>query len=405
MKKTLWVVSGGIEAVPGIICAKEMGLHVVVSDGNKDAPGFKYADDTIVVSTYDVEASKEAAIEYNIKKRFINGVICMSADVPITVASIACALNLPSISMKTAIISADKLLMKNCFVEGGVPIPWFSSVKSYDNLKEIVRRKGFPLIIKPVDNRGARGVLRLTANVNLWWAYNYALEHSASKRVIVEEYLEGLQISTETIILNGKAYTPGFSERNYEFLDTFAPYVIENGGQQPPSISFEKQFSIKKVAEKAARVMGINNGIAKGDIVLTKKGPKVIEMAARLSGGWFSSHQIPIATGVNIIKIAICIAIGIEILPQEIIPKYNKAVAIRYFFAKHGCIKNIKNIVLAKNKKNVHELCFFVQPGDIVKSVTDHTKRLGFVITSGETKEDAVKNAEFIVNLIEIEII
>ena len=78
--KTLLVISGGLEAVPGILKAKEMGLHVVVSDYNPEAPGFAYADDQIIASTYDVAETVAAAENYHKNVRPIDGVICVSSD-------------------------------------------------------------------------------------------------------------------------------------------------------------------------------------------------------------------------------------------------------------------------------------------------------------------------------------
>jgi hypothetical protein len=89
LHKTLWIVSGGIEAVPGIRLAKELGHYVVVSDGNPNAPGFQYADEAIVVSTYDIVGTVEEAIQYQRERRTIDGVICIAADVPLTVANVA----------------------------------------------------------------------------------------------------------------------------------------------------------------------------------------------------------------------------------------------------------------------------------------------------------------------------
>ncbi len=135
--KTILIISGGTEAIPGVQCAKAMDLHVVVSDRNKDAPGFDYADDRILASTYDVAATVAAARDYHHKVRPIDGVICMSADVPLTVASVAAELGLPGLSLKTAQLAADKLAMKQCFRDKRVAIPWFSEVESRQHLRQL----------------------------------------------------------------------------------------------------------------------------------------------------------------------------------------------------------------------------------------------------------------------------
>ncbi len=86
--KTLWVISGGVEAIPTIRRARDQGLRVVVSDGNPEAPGFRYAHTAIVASTYDAEATVQAARQYTSANQRIDGVLCAAADVPVTVASL-----------------------------------------------------------------------------------------------------------------------------------------------------------------------------------------------------------------------------------------------------------------------------------------------------------------------------
>jgi biotin carboxylase len=401
-KKTLLIISGGIEAVPGIQRARDMGYHVVVSDRDPVAPGFKIADDYMIADTYGIDQTIEAAVKYHRSVRPINGVMCMAADVPLTVAAVAEALKLPGIPMGAARLAGDKLAMKKCFSNQGIPIPWFAAVESKKHLVDMVSGQKKQLVLKPVDSRGARGVIKLNPRIDLSWAYEHSLSHSPTQRVMVEEFLEGPQISTESIIINNKAFTSGFADRNYEFLDQFSPYMIENGGQQPSSLTLEEQRQIKKAAERAAMAMGISTGSAKGDMVLTREGPAVIEIAARLSGGWFSTDQIPLATGVDMIGAAVQLALGEPINTELLVPQYQKGVAIRYFFPSPGRIIQILNREVIDEPQWIHKLHFFVEPGDIVEPVSNHTQRAGFVITVGKDQEEAVKRAEGVVETIKI---
>jgi biotin carboxylase len=403
MNKTLFIVSGGSEAVPGILHAKNMGLHVVVSDINPQAPGFAIADDHVIADTYGVEETVAAAIHYHESIRPIDGVICIASDVPLTVASVAHALGLPGISIEIAQLASDKLKMKERFIKKGIPIPWFSSVDSVTHLRRILSEKGFPLVLKPVDSRGARGVLRLVESIDLDWAYRHSISFSSSGRVMVEGYLDGPQISTEAVIINGVGYSVGFTDRNYEFLDRFAPYMIENGGGFPSHLKGNDQNLVAKTAIKAGLAMSIVDGVSKGDMVLTDDGPKVIEIAPRLSGGWFSTDQIPIGIGVDLVGAAIKIALGESVGSLELKPKYHKGVAVRYFFPQPGRLKKIRNADKFNGISWVHRLGFFIKPGDIVEPVTNHTKRAGFVITTGETRDQAIGRAMQVVDTIKIE--
>ena len=313
MTKTIWIVGAGVEAIPGIKLAKKLGLNVIVSDGNPNAPGLKFADKSVITSTYDVEGTVNAAHEYHRNVNHIDGVICIATDVPLTVASVAEKLNLPGITTETARKCSDKFLMKESLLAAGIPIPWFSLVKSVSELRSIISERGSSLVIKPVDSRGARGVIRVTESLDLEWAFEHAKSISPTSRVMVEEFLEGQQYSTESIIMDEKNVTVGFAERNYEFLEELSPYIIENGGQQPAKIDKKELDSIVKLVEKSSQILGISNAISKGDVVMTKDGPKIIEIAPRLSGGYFSSDQIPLATGINIIEIAIRLSLGEKI--------------------------------------------------------------------------------------------
>ncbi len=400
--KTLWIVSGGMEAVPGIQHAKSMGLHVVVSDGNPIAPGFECADDKVIVSTYDVDATISAAQEYNKKTRKIDGVICFAADVPLTVATVASSLGLPSISVETARLAMDKLAMKRRFIDCGIPVPWFGQVNSANQLATIVRDRGLPLVIKPVDSRGARGVIRLTAEVDVEWAFAEAASNSPTDRVMVEEYLDGPQISTETVLVEGKAWTPGFADRNYEYLEQFAPYMIENGGQQPSILPQAQSEAVKRLAESAGRALGIKTGIAKGDMVLTPEGPKVIEIAARLSGGWFCTDQVPLSTGVDLVGAAVRLALGEQVNLDGFELRPPRGVAIRYFFPAPGLVKTAVGVESYAKEPWVHKIGFFVKPGDRLEIVRNHTQRAGFVITSGENREEAVARAQQVVRGVKI---
>ena len=361
MTKTIWVVGGGAEAIPGIILAKKLGLNVVVSDGNPNAPGLKFADKSIIASTYDIESTVNAAYEYHQNVNPIDGVICIAADVPLTVASIAEKLSLPGITTETARKCSDKFLMKETLLAAGIPIPWFSLVKSVSELRSIISERGLPLVIKPVDSRGARGVIRITESLDLEWTFKYAKSFSPTSRVVVEEFLEGQQYSTESVITDEKNITLGFAERNYEFLEELSPYIIENGGQQPAKIDKKELDSIVKLVEKSSQILGISNATSKGDVVMTKEGPKIIEIAPRLSGGYFSSDQIPLATGINVIEIAIRLSLGEKINKDKLLFRHQNAVAIRYFFPKPGKITSISNIDSFKNKSWVHKLDLFLE--------------------------------------------
>ena len=391
--KTLLIISGGLEALEGIRCAKEMGLRVVVSDGDQEAPGFALADESLVCSTYDIEGTIRAAREFHQINGPIDGVICIAADVPLTVASVAAELGLPGIPVEAARLSMDKLAMKRKFAADNLPVPWFSEVKSLAELEEISRVHDLPLVLKPVDSRGARGVIRLTEDVDLNWAFNTSMQESPSGMVMVEKFLSGPQVSTESIVLNGIAHTPGVADRNYELLEHYAPFMIENGGQLPSHLPQTTQEAIKVLIEQSARSMGIIDGVVKGDIVVHEGKPYIIEMATRLSGGYLCTYEIPLNTGVNFVKQAILLALGEKIDPLDLKPKYQRHVVQRYLFPNPGRVVHVAGADSVARRPDISYCEVRVKPNDVVRPVESHPARAGVVMATGETQEAALSAA------------
>jgi biotin carboxylase len=137
-------------------------------------------------------------------------------------------------------------------------------------------------------------------------------------------------------------------------------------------------------------------------MVWTDRGPYVIEIAARLSGGWMSSDQIPLGTGVDLIGGAIRMALGDDVSAEDIHPRWHRGVAIRYFFPPPGRVSSIEGADAFASVPWVHRLGFFVEPGEMVQPTTDHTRRAGFVITTGATREEAVDRAKAVVDGVRI---
>jgi biotin carboxylase len=395
---TLLIIGGALEAIPGLIKAREMGIRLVVSDQDPDAPGFAFADDTLLASTYDIEKTVAEAKCYHEQNNPISGVICIATDVPLTVATVAQELGLPGIPINSARLAMDKLAMKEQFFHDGIPVPWYTAVASYKELENLCREKTFPLVIKPVDSRGARGVLLLTSGIDLHWAFETALKFSPTGRVMVERFLPGPQVSTESLVIEGVTYTPGFSDRNYKHLKEYLPHIIENGGELPSFLTEDVQTSVRNTVARAAKSLGIVNGVVKGDIVVHQDQPYVIELAARLSGGYFCTHEIPLNTGVDLVGAAIRQALGDPINPVDLKPKYQRPVAQRYLFPSPGVVTSVQGLDRLAGQPEVAYLEVRVKPGDYIGPVDSHPARAGVVITTGETCEAAVDLAEHVVN-------
>ncbi len=403
MQKTLLIVSGGVEAADAVKRAKEMGLYVVVSDINPEAPGFQHADSILIADVYGPTDTAAAAERFSNKIRRIDGVLCVAADAPLTTAAVNERLGLKGITRRTAELACEKLAMKIRFQECGVPIPWFSAVNTPQELQRIVAERGRDLVIKPVDSRGSRGVQRLSHVQDLAKAFQFARSHSPTQRVMVEQYLPGPQVSTESVVVDGVCHTPGFSDRNYEYLDKYAPYFIENGGDLPSHLPADIQDRIKEVQGQAAAALGVARGTVKGDIVVHDGKVYVIELAARLSGGFFCTREIPLNTGVDFVGCAIKVALGENPTAEELTPKFQKHVIQRYAFPNAGRVVAIKGAEEARLIEGVVEVNVTARIGDVIPPAGDKRPSAAMVLAMGQTREAAVKAAEQALACVRIE--
>jgi biotin carboxylase len=407
MKKTLLVLGAGIDQTYPIIVAQQSGLRVLAADSNPNAQGFSIADEVANVSNRDVDGLKALCDESARWGNSIEGILVMGTDIPDVAAELAIHLNIPGPSVDTGKWTTNKFHMKEKLSQAGVAVPWYALVDDFESLQVLMKQQGGDkFIIKPVDRSGARGVFVIYPNdENLESLYKEAKEESDIGDVLIEEYIEGEQISTESIMWEGSAYTPGFVDRNYEMLDRFAPRIIENGGTHPSKYTGKERTDIEQLVEKAALALGIVNGVAKGDVVITKDGlPMIIEMAARLSGGDFSESLIPLGCGVNIVEAAIKISLGNAPDIEKLSDQWETSVANRYFFSTPGTLKAIHGLAEVKNIPWVKKFEVWVQPGDEIKQIKFHGERLGVFIVVGENHEEIQKRVQTIYELVKFDI-
>jgi len=401
--KTLLIIGAGLAQLHAFKLAREMGYHIVATDMYSNAPGFKLADDALIANTYDLEESLQVVLDYQ-KQKPIDGVISVGVDNPIVVATLADRLGLPTIPIESAKLGSDKYKMKVRFTEDGIPVPRYKKILSLSDLQQYVKESKDEIVLKPTDSRGARGILKLSDNIDIEWAFKYSKHISPSGILLVEEFIQGPQLSTESIVYKGKAYTVAYSDRNYEYIERFSPFIIENGGTMPSTIENNIKEEISNLINRIAISLGIENGVIKGDLVLSNKGIKVIEIATRLSGGFFCTDQVILSTGVDLVQAAIKISLGEELDVTELNPKYHRHIDKKYFFLPEGQIKEINFDEDITEYEWVERFDLFVNEGDIVEAITDHTKRSGVVICSGDTRSEAIERSRSVIDSVKFRI-
>ncbi len=397
--KSIMIIGAGLLQTPAIEIAKEMGLKTIVTDYNSNAPGMKIADVPIVMSTKDIEGTVRVAKEYTKRDR-IDGVITVGTDASMTVAAVANALGLPGIKFEDAEAATNKIKMRMRFKKYNVPSPDFSECWKLEDAYKFAENHNFPLVIKPSDNMGARGVIEIYNKEELADKFNYSKKYSPSGELIIEEFMDGFELSIDALIFNGEIVITGVADRMIDL----EPYFIELGHIMPSNLPKNLQQEAEKVMIKGVKALGINLGAAKGDIKITKNGAMVGEIAARLSGGFMSAYTYPLSTGVNLIKAAIKIAIGETPTKKELEPKLKKVAVEKAIIPQPGYILDIKDVDKAKKIEGIAEIFLRIKPGDIFKTPTSNVEKAGNVIGVAKTRKEALSIVDKALKTIKIEI-
>ena len=387
----LLIIGASFLQLPAIVKAKELGHYVAVADYNPEAVGIPFADEYFNASTIDPEAVVRAARQFK-----PDGVMTLATDMPMrSVAAVAEELGLPGISTDTAVKATDKAEMIKAFKEHGVPSPWYFVIN--DEVDFLKHRDSFtyPCIMKPTDNAGSRGVMLIHNVSELDGAYEFSHGQGRCGAVIVEEYMTGHEVSVEIIAHNGEVDVLAVTDK----LTTGAPHFVELGHSQPSMLPPDSLKRIREVAARAVKAVGITDGPAHVEIMLTSDGPKMIELGARMGGDCITTHLVPLSTGIDMIKATIDISLGLN---PDITPKLHKGSAVRFIAPSPGTVKRISGVEYAKTIPDVKEVRLSITEGDEVKEIESSLDRSGYVIAQSADARSAIERCESAINSIKI---
>ncbi len=326
------ILGAGLMQKPAILSAKEAGFTVNVIDADAKAVAIPYADNFRQIDLKDKDGILAYAKELQASSDGLAAVFTAGTDFSASVSYVCEALGLPAHSHQAAINASVKTVMRQCFKEAGVPSPSFCKVSREDLgqdlnlslnidqskhplLENILQKMSFPLVVKPVDNMGARGC-RMVRNYDEFLpAIKCAVECSRTGNAIVEEYMEGPEYSIDALVQNGEFTVTGFAVRHIKY----EPYFIEVGHTMPAVLEKKIHDELISVFALGAKALGLSCGAAKADIKYTAKGPMIGEIAGRLSGGYMSGWTYPYASDLNLTKEGILIAAGRK--PEALISK------------------------------------------------------------------------------------
>jgi biotin carboxylase len=322
LNKSCLILGAGLMQKPAILSARELGFKTYVVDANDKAVAISFADCFKQIDLKDKEGILEYAIQLK-KEQNLQAVFTAGTDFSTSVSYVCQQLKLPSHSYEASVNASIKTTMRTCFKTAGVPSPEFLCIKKElilddrvnSTLETINTKLSFPLVVKPVDNMGARGCRMVRTEGELLPSLNEAVECSRSGTVIVEEYMEGPEFSIDALIYEDNFIVTGFAERHIHY----PPYFIEVGHTMPAVLDKKIHDELISVFALGAKALELSCGAAKADIKYTAKGPMIGEIAGRLSGGYMSGWTYPYASDLNLTKQGILIASGQE--PEELIKR------------------------------------------------------------------------------------
>ena len=392
--KSIFILGASRLQIPAIKMAKKKGFFVYVLDYDPDAVGIKYADAFLEISTIDKEAVYQAAVEY--KPDYI---ITSTSDMPVrTVSWVNEKLGKPTdISYEGAICATDKVAMRKRMKECGVPIPVYHEVTSLKDFFEVITKMPDIFILKPADNAASRGVVMIDKkeNPDLENIYNYTVRYSRSGKVLVEEFMEGPEVSVESYTINGEPHIITITDK----LVTKPPFFVELGHTEPSRLTFEQQNDIKKVAIAAIKAIGMKDGPNHTEIKVTPSGAKLVEIAARLGGDFITSKLVLLSTGIDMIECSFATLIGEKVKCKQTI---YQGSAIRFIHAKKGKLISVDGVDRALEMPGVKEVEIYMKPGDFIKQPENSSDRIGHIIAVGRTANEAADNADKAIKLINI---
>lgn len=353
--------------------AKKMGLYTVGIDPCADATCKDCVDAFEVVPGQDYEGHCAVVEKYG-----IDAIATAATDKPLVMmARIAEKYGFPFYSVETAQWSTDKFQMKKRFELGGVPHArgrTISKVEEADGL-------AFPVIVKPRDNSGSRGVKFCRNQEELKNSIDEALENSKLDSVLVEEFIEGPEYSIEGLHHDGKNEVIQFTEKK----TTEFPYNVELGHIQPAKISDDNKLKIREIVAKIGKALNFENTPSHTELKINERGIFVIETSPRLGGDYITSTLTPLSTGVNLEDELLMISLGETINPT---PKAVQYSGVRFFSIEEGSvIQHVPNSEFVKTWPHVVDFSFNLQKGDKVHKITSSLNRYGHITLIAENRE------------------
>ena len=372
MKKNIAIIGASYLQMPLIEKAKEMGYITHVFAWAAGDYGERAADYFYPISIVEKEQIAERCKEIG-----ISGICSIASDLAsVTVNYVAEKLGLVGNSMECTSISTNKYLMRQAFEKHGDPSP--KSIIFDDSMNITSINLNYPIIVKPTDRSGSRGVRKLENSSGLAEAINNAIAQSFEKKCVVEEFVEGDEFSVEGITYNGQHHILAITKK----YTTGAPNFIETAHIEPAPIDDKIKEKIYAVVTHALSSLGIENSASHSEIKIDKDGNiKIIEIGGRMGGDCIGSDLVQYSTGIDYVKAVIQLACGEK--PDLRSSGKTIPAKVKFIFSMDD-YKEYERIKKEEPKKLLKTVYMKL---DLLDHITDSSTRAGCYITKVDSEE------------------
>lgn len=372
------VLCGGIPQKALIEELKSRGIYCILADMNENVAARPYADKFYPVSVFDVDGVKKVAEEEN-----VDFVITACADQVILVqAQVSEMLNLPCyISHETAKAVSSKELMKKVFDENGIPTSKHVIMGTFD--AKLIEHLSYPIIVKPVDSYSSRGVKKVFNVVELEEAFLAAVEISRANTAIIEEYVEGDEITVDAYIENGEAKVLCIS--NIDKIPGNDRFVICRT-RYPAQISEEVRMQVKHIADRIAKSFGLKDSPLLIQAITDGNNVSVVEFCARTGGG-DKFRLIKQVSGFDVIKAIVDVTLGEKPHVEEI--QLQEAIVNEFLYTESGIFDHLEGFDSLVAEGVIKEYYQLKSSGTACQEIKSSGDRVAYYTIQAESPEKA----------------
>lgn len=385
------IIGAGWEQYALIQRIKELGHHIIATHPKPDAESFPLADETYVKESRDIEGHLKIA-----ENGSIDAVVTDNCDYSLYTASvIAAKLDLPFASIRSAVLSNDKFEQREQVSLNEIKQPGYYKVRDLYELKEAASNLGYPVILKPLDNRGTFGITVIRKEEELKDAFIDAVSNSYSHQLICEQFIDGTLVTVD-----------GFCFKNGHQSLTVASSISEKGSKPvtkktiyPANFSVELNNRLMNNHHKVVESLGYDYGHTHGEYMVTEDEQiYFVECTNRGGGVYISSLIVPLLTGIDVNKMLVQQSLGkkldIPFTEKQGIDYMKRSVVLAFHdFKVGGTIKSI-NLEEMRSLEYTERFRTIFKENDIVESVENCAARHTVIVVKGENAGEAEENFE-----------